>query len=196
MEKQVIISFGREYGSGGHAIAEKIAQDLELPLYDRNMLDAIAEEKNAKVEHLQKFDEKPRNFLFSRRVGEHTNSMEEHIAQMQFEYIKKKADEGRSFVVVGRCAETVLKDFDCLISIFVLGDREAKMERVKEKFNLTPSEALMKMNRHDRTRKAYHNRYSEYKWGDSRGYDICINSNKLGWEETANILEAYIKDRM
>lgn len=196
MEKQIIVSIGREYGSGGHVMAEKIAKDLGLPLYDRNMLDAIAEEKNANVTELHKFDEKPRNLLFSRRVGEHSSSMEEHIAAMQFEYIRKKADSGESFVVVGRCAEAVLKDHEGLISIFVMGDKVAKIDRVMEKFHLSANEALIKMNRHDRTRKAYHNRYSEYKWGDSRGYDLCINSNKLGWEMTAELLEDYIKARM
>ena len=75
MEKQVMISISREFGSGGRRIAEKVAEDLGLPLYDRNLLDAIAKEKDVDAEHLQKFDEKPRNPILSRSVSGHSNSM-------------------------------------------------------------------------------------------------------------------------
>ena len=71
---------------------------------------------NVDVEVIQKYDEKPRNPFLSRRVGKHTNSMEEIIAEIQFDYIREKADSGESFVIVGRCAETVLKDHEGLIS--------------------------------------------------------------------------------
>ena len=88
MEKQVIISISREYGSGGHEIAEKIANNLGINFYDRSMLDDLAKEKNLQVEDLEKYDEKPRRLFASRRVGEHTNSMEEMVAQMQFDYLR------------------------------------------------------------------------------------------------------------
>ena len=78
------------------------------------MLDEIAEQMNADVSDFHKYDEKPGNRLLSRRVGNHTNSYEEIIAQFQFDYIRKKAESGESFVVVGRCSENVLKDYDCL----------------------------------------------------------------------------------
>lgn len=195
MAKQLIVSVSREFGSAGHEIAEVIAKDLGLSFYDRNLLDKVAEEKDVDASHLAKYDEKPKSILFSRRVGEHTNSMEEHIAQMQFEYLKKKADSGESFVVVGRCAETILKQYEGLISIFVLGSREQKVLHTMKKFQLNKQEAVVKMNRHDRKRKQYHNRYSDFKWGDSRGYDVCINSSRLGIEATAKVLEEYIAKR-
>lgn len=196
MEKQIMISISREFGSCGRQIAEKVAEDLELSLYDRNLLDAIAKEKDMNVEHLEKFDEKPRNPILSRSVGGHSNSMEENLVKMQFEYLQKKADNGESFVVVGRCAETALKGREGLVSIFVLGDKEEKLLHVKDKYQLSDSEATLKMVRHDTKRKAYHNRYSDFKWGDSRGYDLCINSSKLGIEKTASVIENYVKERM
>lgn len=196
MGKQTIISISREFGSGGHAIAEKIAKDLGLPLYDRNILEEIAAEKKTKVEHLEKFDEKPRNPILSRRVRGFSNSVEENVSEMQFDYLKRKADSGESFVVVGRCSETVLRDREGLISIFILGDRDKKIARVKEKYELSETEAVAKINRHDRKRKQYHNTYSKYKWGDSRNYDICVNSSCLGIEKMAEVLEDYIKIRM
>lgn len=196
MKKQMIISISREFGSGGHEIAENIARDLDLKFYDRGMLDEIAENMNVDVEVLQKYDEKPRNYMLSRRVGNHTNSMEEIIAEFQFDFIRKKAEEGESFVIVGRCAETVLKDFEELISIFITGERQHKIKRVMEHFNLPENKAIAKMLRHDRKRKQYHNRHSDAKWGDSRLYDLCINSSPLGIEGTIRVLENYIRERV
>lgn len=196
MGKQTIISISREFGSGGHWIAEKIAADLGLNLYDRNMLDEIAKAKNIKVEYLEKFEEKPRNLILSRRVGAYSNSMEEIVADMQFEYLREKADSGESFVVVGRCAETILSEYPGLISFFVLGDKDVKLKNVMKHFGLNDAEAKAKIKRHDIKRKMYHNRHSDFKWGDSRNYDICINSSKLGLEKTAEILEEYVKQRM
>ena len=196
MKKQMIISISREFGSGGHEIAENIARDFDLKFYDRGMLDEIAENMNVDVEVLQKYDEKPRNYMLSRRVGNHTNSMEEIIAEYQFDFIRKKAEEGESFVIVGRCAETVLKDFEELISIFITGERQHKIKRVMEHFNLPENKAIAKMLRHDRKRKQYHNRHSDAKWGDSRLYDLCINSSPLGIEGTIRVLENYIRERV
>ncbi|MDD6492256.1 MAG: cytidylate kinase-like family protein [Firmicutes bacterium] len=195
MGKQTIISISREYGSGGHEIGRKIAQALGMKFYDRSLLDEIATEKNMDVSVLQKYDEQPRNVILSRRVGNHTNSPEEIIAQFQFDFIKKKADEGESFVIVGRCAETVLKDFEGLISIFITGERQHKIKRVMEHFEISEKEAILKMARHDRKRKQYHNRHSDAKWGDSRLYDLCINSSPLGIDGTIRVLENYINER-
>ena len=176
MGEQLIISISREYGSGGHEIARKLADRLELAFYDRCMLDEIAEQMNADVSDFHKYDEKPGNRLLSRRVGNHTNSYEEIIAQFQFDYIRKKAESGESFVVVGRCSENVLKDYDCLISVFVTGDKSI---RYREVWSIL----------------TYHNRYSEGKWGDATYYDMCINSSPLGIEKTVNVLENYVKER-
>lgn len=196
MGKQMLISISREFGSEGHTIARKVAADLGITLYDRNILEAIAEEKETKVEKLEQFDEVPRNMMLTRSVGEHTSSMEDHPVNMQFEFLQRKADSGESFVVVGRCAETALKGRDGLIKIFILGDKEEKHQHIKEYFHISDGEATAKIIRHDARRKLYHNRYSEFKWGDSRGYDLCINSSRLGVDKTVKIIEEYIKERM
>ena len=193
---QTIISVSREFGSGGHVLAEKIAKDHNLKFYDRHILDEIATENDIKVEVLEKYDEKPRNAFLTRRVGAFSNSMEEILAEMQFDYIRKKADSGESFVIVGRCAETVLSGHKGLISIFVVGDELAKIDRNKEVYHLSESDAIAKIRRHDKKRKQYHNRHSSFRWGDSRYYDVCINSSKLGLERTGAALENYIKERI
>ena len=193
MGKQLIISIGREFGSGGHEIAEMLAERFGLKLYDSNLLDEIASEKNVDGYHFEKYDEVPRNIFFSRKVKGFSNSMEENIANMQFDYLQKKAAKGDSFVVVGRCAETMLKAYPALISIFILGDWDHKVERVQRLYHLPLAEAETYILRQDKKRKNYHNYYCNGKWGDSRNYDISINSSKLGEEATADMLEDYIR---
>ena len=188
-----IITIGRQFGSGGHVIAEELAGRFDLPLYDNNLLEHIAEEKEISHDGLKKYDEKPKNRLFSRTVRGYSNSMQENLANMQFDYLKKKAADGESFVVVGRCAETKLKDFPGLISFFILGDREKKAERVMQVYGVSKEEAIHMMEREDWERKTYHNYYCKGKWGDSRNYDFSINSSRLGIEGTIDILEGYVK---
>lgn len=193
MDKQILISISREYGSRGREIAIKVAEDMGLPLYDRNILEEIAKEKGTDPKNFHDIDEKPRNKLLSRRVKGYSNSMEENLAQMQFDYLQKKADSGESFVVLGRCSETVLKGREGLVSIFVTGEREAKIQHIMDKFPISREEAIAKIYKHDISRKRYHNHYSDFKWGDSRNYDVCINSSRLGPQGTAEVLEAYIQ---
>lgn len=194
-KQQIIISVGREFGSGGHEIAEKLSEIFGIELYDKNILEHIAELKNVNVADYEKYDEVPRNLVFSRKVKGFSNSMEENIANIQFNYLKKKAEEGESFVVVGRCAETVLKQYPALVSIFVLSDWDAKVKRIMRIYGLSEKDAESYITRKDRKRREYHNYYCDIKWGDSRNYDISINSSKLGEEETAKMLAEYVKKR-
>lgn len=196
MSEQVIISIGREFGSGGHEIAEKLAKRFGFKMYDVNILREIAVERNIDAAMLEKYDEVPKKRLISRNVRGYSNSPEENIANLQFEYLQKKAKEGKSFVVVGRCSEAILKEYKGLISIFILADKECKIERIKKLRNVSDQEAEFVINRHDRKRKEYHNYYCTGKWGDSRNYDISINSSKLGIDKTADYIESYINERI
>lgn len=194
MGNQIIISISREYGSEGHAIAKQIAKDLGLPFYDRNMLDEIAKEKGFDPAVFAGVDEKPRNKLLSRRVKGYSNATEDNLAQMQFEFLRKKAASSESFVVLGRCSETILKEYDSLVSIFVTGNKDCKLKHVMEKFSLSETAAAAKITKHDAYRRRYHNHYSDFKWGDSRNYDVCINSSRIGVERTAELLEEFINN--
>ncbi|WP_028242209.1 AAA family ATPase [Pseudobutyrivibrio ruminis] len=184
---QFIISVGREYGSGGHEIASRLAEQFNIPMYDRNMLDQMAERNGIDAEDLHKHEEMKRQGLV-RTVRGHSSSVQDTIAKLQFDFIREKAESGESFVVVGRCAENVLRDNPALISLFIRGDEAAKTERICRLYKLNKIEAKAKMYRHDKKRKAYHNYYSKMKWGDSRGYDFCINSSLMGVEATADAL--------
>ena len=122
---QFIISVGREYGSGGHEIASRLAEKFDIPLYDRNMLDQMAERNGIDAENLHKHEEMKRQGL-TRTVRGHSSSVQDSIAKLQFDFIREKADSGESFVVVGRCSENILRDHPGLISLFIRGDEAVK----------------------------------------------------------------------
>lgn len=195
MGKQLIITVGREFGSGGHIIAAKLAEHFGIQLLDSNILAEVAKKSNASEEYLKKYDESARNLFFSRTVNGFSNSPEEIIAQMQFDYIKQKSDAGESFVVIGRCADYILRENPALVRVFVLGDTEAKIKRTAEREGISEEKAKIRMEQADKRRKYFHNTHSENKWGDSRSYDITVNSSKLGLASTAELLIKYIELR-
>ena len=177
-KKQLIISVGREFGSGGHEIAQGLADHYGLTMYDHDLLKEIAAKKNLNG------------------VRGLNSSPEQNVANLQFEYLREKAKAGDSFVVVGRCSETILREYKCLVSIFVGGDISKKAERVMKYYNMTEKEAREFMKEKDKRRKQYHNRYCEIAWGDSRNYDLSINSSRLGIDGTIQTLIQYIDARI
>lgn len=195
MEKQLIISVGREFGSGGHEIAEKLAKHYGIQLLDHNLLDEIAAERSVDVKHLKGLDEKHKNPLASRTVRGYSSSPEENLYLLQFDYLKKKAAEGESFVIVGRCSETILKGCAGLITVFVLADKEQKVGRIMRKYQLTEGLAKKMIREKDMKRRRYHNGFCKEKWGDSKNYDISINSSRLGIDGTVDSLIDYIDKR-
>ncbi len=195
MAGQMIIAISREYGSGGHYIAAQLAERFGIALYDHNLLDEMCREKGMNPDLLSKYDEVPKRRLLSRTVRGMSNSPEEAVAGIQFDFLRDKAGSGESFVVVGRCAEHVLKANSNMIPIFILGDVEAKVKRIQTVRQMNEEEAREALTRHDARRRAYHNYYCDIKWGDSRHYDMCINSSKLGLDGTTDMLENYIRHR-
>ena len=179
--KQIIIAIGREFGSGGHLVAKKLAEHYNIPLYSKELLDEVAKDGRYSKEVLERFDEKPMNFAFIPvPAGGTTISLEQDIAIRQFNFIRKKANEEKeSFVIVGRCAEEILSDNPNMISAFILGDKDTKTKRVMEREGVDEKTALNMMKKMDKMRKVYHNFYCESKWGDSRTYDICIKIGKV-----------------
>lgn len=195
MSSQFIISIGREFGSAGHEIAQHLAEHYNIPLLDHNLLDEIAFEKNVDANKLKYHDEKNRKPGLYRTVKGLSSHPEDNVALLQFDYLRKKAENGESFVIVGRCSEDILKEYKGLISIFILGDMDCKVERIKKLYNLSDFHAKKFIKEKDTKRKRYHNSYCEGKWGDSRNYDISINSSKTGLDNTLKLLIDYIDMR-
>ena len=115
---------------------------------------------------------------------------------MQARFLQQKAEAGESFVVLGRCGEEYLRGFSGLISIFILADREFKQRRTMRIDKVSAEEALELMARNDKRRKYLHNQICQGKWGDSRTYDICVNSARLDIRGTSDLLEAYVRARI
>ena len=192
---QLIISVGREFGSGGRVIAEELAKRFNIPIYDRHLITDIAEKTGLTPEEIEKYNENPKPHIIARSVRGYSNSIEDNIAEMQFDIINKKAADGESFVVVGRCSETKLKKYPALVSLFVLGDMSEKVKRVMKVYSLSEEEAQRLITKKDKKRKRYHNYHCTGHWGDSRLYDLSINSSRLGIEGTVDYLEEYVKAR-
>ena len=192
MKDQIIITIGRESGSGGHAIAKKVADAMGIPCYDKKKLvEGTAQISGMNKNYVRKLDEKPVGFPFSGRIGAFEESPESNVARMTFEYIRQIAASGESCVIVGRCADSVLKDNPNALRIFIVGDVEEKNKRLSNIQQITLEEADQERKEADRFRRAYHNFYSETKWGDSRAYDLIINSSRLGIQGTADYIKVF-----
>ena len=196
MKKQIIVAIGREHGSGGHYIADLIARELGVKLYDKASIEKEITSGGYSEELVSEMDEKPVNFFASRRIGRFSNSLEVNVAEKTFAMLRSKAAEGESFVVIGRCGEQVLENNPNCISIFICGDPQFKLNRVMNKLGLNAGQAIEEIRNVDRSRKNYHNYYCDTKWGDARGYDLTVKSNVLGCERTAEMLVGYIRSFM
>lgn len=196
MTNQVIISIGREFGSAGHEIAQKLSEIYGFTLYDQDLLNQIASEYCLDERDLHGLDEKRKNPLLARTVLGMTNSPAENVANLQFDFLRRKADSGESFVVVGRCSDAILKGYPGFVSIFILGDMDKKIERIMKLYGLSRDKAQSFIEENDKKRKRYHNSHCDIKWGDSRGYDLSINSSKLGIDESVKLICRYIEARM
>ena len=196
MKKQIIVAIGREHGSGGHYIADLIARELGVKLYDKVSIEKEITSGGYSEELVSEMDEKPVNFFASRRIGRFSNSLEVNVAEKTFAMLRSKAAEGESFVVIGRCGEQVLENNPNCISIFICGDPQFKLNRVMNKLGLNAEQAIEEIRNVDRSRKNYHNYCCDTKWGDARGYDLTVKSNVLGCERTAEMLVGYIRSFM
>ena len=196
MKKQIIVAIGREHGSGGHYIADLIARELGVKLYDKASIEKEITSGGYSEELVSEMDEKPVNFFTSRRIGRFSNSLEVNVAEKTFAMLRSKAAEGESFVVIGRCGEQVLENNPNCISIFICDDPQFKLNRMMNKLGLNAEQAIEEIRNVNRSRKNYHNYYCDTKWGDALGYDLTVKSNVLGCERTAEMLVGYIRSFM
>lgn len=197
MAKGTVITIGRQFGSGGRAIGKQVAQVLDIPFYDKELIKQMAKESGLSHEILDDYDEKPTNsFLYSLSLGAYTygNSltgipempMSDKIFVIQSDVIKNIAKQGPC-VIVGRCAESILKDVVPCLSVFIHTDFDSRIKRVSEYENISHDEAAEQIRKTDKKRASYHNYYSDLKWGAATSYDLCINS-KIGIENAAKLI--------
>ena len=201
MNGNLIITIGRENGSGGHHIGEMLAERLGIRYYDKELLTLSAKESGMCKELFESYDEKPNNsFLFSTvmdtyaigNFGQPQLPINHKIFLAQFDTIKNLALR-ESCVIIGRCADYALADYPNNISIFITGDPEEKAKRISELRGITQEKAKDVMAKADKKRANYYNYFTSKKWGDAASYDLCINSSKVGFEGAIDLILEYIK---
>lgn len=204
-KEKTIITIGRQFGSGGHEIGAKLAEKLELPLYDKEMLKRAAKESGLCEELFEAHDEKPTSsFLYSLIMdtyslgyssGAYADMPINHkIFLAQFDAIKKIAEE-ESCIMVGRCADYALEGYDNVINIFVYADLEQRIRRIAQFMDITDAKAKDLIVKSDKKRASYYNYYTNKTWGDAKSYDLCINSAKLGIEGAVDAIINYVNLR-
>ena len=198
-----IITIGRQFGSGGREIGYMVADKLGIKLYDKEMLQRAAQDSGICEELFESHDEKPSNsFLYSLVMdtysmgysGSTYNDMpiNHKIFLAQFDAIKKLAGEGPC-VMVGRCADYALADWNDCFSIFVHADLDWRINRIASKHGKTPKEAKDMITKTDKSRASYYNYYTNKKWGAARSYNLCIDSGKLGIDYATEAIIESIK---
>ncbi len=199
--KPIIITIGRQFGSGGHELGEKLAKRLGIPFYDRALLSAAAEHTGLTREMIESLDEQPTNsFLYTLSVGSFGFSgdvalpLNNQVFLAMTKAIREIAANG-SCVIVGRCAEYVLADNDALLRVFVHADKESRVKRIMEKCGLNERDAKVLMAKTDKKRASYHDFYCDEKWGVTDSYDLSVNSALFGIDAAVDMIAAYAESR-
>ncbi len=201
MKGNLVITIGRQCGSGGKLIGEKLAKKFGIKCYDKELLNLAAKNSGLCEELFQTHDEKPTSsFLYSLVMDTYslgyTNSaymdmpINHKIFLAQFDTIKKLADE-ESCVIVGRCADYALAEYPNTVTVFIVGDDNDKIGYLQELYNVDYAKAKDIMVKTDKKRASYYNYYSSRKWGDSRSYDLCINRSKVGFDGAVEIIKQF-----
>lgn len=198
-----IYTIGREFGSGGREVGEKLAAKLGIKLYDKELLQQAAKDSGFCEEIFENHDEKPTNsFLYSLVMDTYSVSgysaapfldmpLNHKVFLAQFETIKKIAEK-ESCVIVGRCADYALSDNPDCINVFIHADLDVRIKNVSRNLNITENKARDIINKTDKQRASYYNYYTSKKWGDSKSYNLSLDAGKLGID---NCVEMILKFR-
>ena len=201
MAKKLIITIARQYGSGGREIGERVAELLGVPLYDKEIITDAAAKGSLDEDVIKKVDESAANsLLYTLAMGSNVLGTTMHFGYkmplndklfiLQSEVIKEYAKEG-SCVVIGRCADYVLRDEENVLRLFIYGDLDHRQARVAKRHpEIKSSQIIDVINKTDKRRSSYYNFYTGNKWGKYDNYDMAINSSTLGIEHTAQVIYA------
>ena len=197
-----IITITRQYGSGGHDIGKLLSEKLGIPFYDKELISLAAKESGISPEVFEVADEKATNsLLYTLSSGLYNFGngfsvmgdlpMNDQLYILQHKIIKEKADS-EVFVVVGRCADYVLKDRDNVVKVFIYADLDVRAKRAVARHDIEPSRARQAVAKTDKNRANYYSFYSGQKWGSPENYDLCINSTSLTTGQAADLIIDYL----
>lgn len=199
-DKKIILNVGRQIGSGGKAIAKKLAEELGCKFYDKELLFLAAKESGFCEKFFEQNDEQKGflSSLFSLHSpylsdGNFYNNKfsQEGLFKLQSDAIRKAANEG-SCVFVGRCADYILRNYNNVVNVFITANDADKKKRVMTRKECDEETAQNIIVDGERQRASYYNYYTGKKWGNSASYDLCINSSLLGIDKTANFIKEFV----
>jgi len=198
MIKKTIITIGRQFGSGGRIIGQKLADELKIPFYDNQLITMAAEKTGYSPEVYEQADEKAAGgFLYSSILGGYTLGSQlavgynmpinDKLFLVQSNIIKEVAAAG-SCVIIGRCANYVLKDNPDCLSIFIHAPMKVRIERAIDTYQMPVARIEEAIEKIDKRRAAYYNYYSDTRWGKIGSYQYTIDSSVLGLDKTINLI--------
>ena len=193
MEKKIIITIGRQFGSGGKGVADALGRMLGIPVYDNELITKAAQDSGFSPDLFVQSDERRRVFsLSSIFAGHYASDTENYMSdkglfKMQSETIRKIAEQG-SAVIVGRCSDYILRDMEGTLDVFLTSPAEVRAARVAERSGKTLEESARLVEEMDRKRAEYYNYYTFGDWGVAGTYDLCIDSSVLDIEGTADFI--------
>lgn len=198
MDKNIVITISRQCGSGGREIAKHIASELNIAYYDNGIIQKAAEKSGYSKEIFEQAEQKPTgSLLYSMSLFASSGvgfdlPLSDKVFLVQSDVIKDVANQG-SCVIVGRCADYVLRDRKDVINIFIHGDLQNRLERAEKEYHFSHDKVKETVTKFDKRRASYYNFYTSLKWGQAENYDLCINSSLLGIEKTAQAICDFIK---
>ena len=194
LTKHVVITIAREYGSGGRYIGRLIADKLGIKFYDKDFVTTLSEQTGLSEEYIEN-NEQRRNTLDALNNGYYFNlSNSDELFVKESKLIKELAEK-ESCVIIGRCSDFILKDNEDTINIFVYSNMEDKVKRVVERYGFNQKDAEKEIKNIDKQRSNHYKHYTGKKWGENQNYDLCINSDALGVEKSADLICEMIMNR-
>ena len=205
MTNHIIITIGRQFGSGGREIGKKLSEALDIPFYDKDLIALAAEKSGMSKSLLEDADEQPTNVFLQTcstmaytaggRISLPTEiSINDKLFFAQADVIKSLAAKGPC-VIVGRCADYILRDVAACVNVFIHADLDYRVDRVARLYDLTPDKAKNTIVKTDKRRANYYNYYTNKDWSLAESYDLCVNSTCLGIDGTVDIIRSFAEKK-
>lgn len=193
----MIITIGRQHGSNGHDIARRLAEELGIPCYDKEIVDEAAENSPFSKEIFDSYDERRvATYIMPapHYVGMHQGfQLNMEIANAQFDALRSLADKGDG-IFVGRCADYILRNREGLLRVFIQGGLSSRIRTIMDRKGLNEEAARKLIKEVDKDRASYYRYYTDQIWGEAGNYDLCIDSSRLGVDGTARVIKAFAEE--
>ena len=202
MDKKIVITIARGYGSGGRTVGKMLSKELNIPFYDREILYMASDDSGINLGLFQKYDEEVSVGIFDSSTKQYTGGIippedckftsKENLFNYQAKIIKNLAVKD-SCIIVGRCADYILKDFDYVIKVFIWAPHNVCVDTISDMFAMSEKDADKKIRKIDIHRSEFYHYYTCREWDNARNYDLCLNSADLGFDGCVEAIKAYIE---